>query len=76
MLRNEGNSCVDCTSVGLYCLGSGCRNAQDRYCIVCDECGEDDEDEGFYEVDGKQLCAACVLKRFNKIDIEDLLAGH
>ncbi len=53
------NECVDC---GLPCLGNACpyRNVARRY---CDKCKEEIFGD-YYEDDGDELCACCLLERF------------
>jgi hypothetical protein len=51
------NECVDCTGVGLHCIGSGCpnRKVERYYCDRCGaECSPDNGDFGFDD-----LCEDC-----------------
>ena len=54
------NQCVGCRSMGMSCHAPQCSN----YNVpiwYCDDCG--DECVDLYEVDGKELCDYCALKR-------------
>ena len=54
------DDCVDC---GKPCLGSGCpyHNVQHYY---CDEC---EEEVQLYNYEGKQLCAECILNKYEAL---------
>lgn len=41
MVKYE-NECMGCTSIGLHCIGSSCRNRNVPH-FYCDECGEEEE---------------------------------
>ena len=63
------NNCVGCPP-NLGCLGDTCPNRNVPY-LYCDEC--DADVETLYEDEsGQQLCEECLLKRFKRIDIDDL----
>ena len=60
MKRTE-SECVDC---GKPCIGIACPNYEvTRY--YCDECGEE---ETLYDYEGEELCAECLLKKFEKVE--------
>ena len=60
MQRTE-SECVDC---GLPCIGEACPNFRvTRY--HCDKC---DEEAELYEYEGQELCAECLLKKFEKVE--------
>ena len=60
MIRIE-NHCVDCTDLGMHCLGPACRNrnVEVHYCDKCD-C----EISEIYDVDGQELCEDCLKEKF------------
>lgn len=62
MIRIE-NFCVDCTSIGLHCLGESCPNMHVEV-HYCDKCGIQLDE--IYECDGEELCADCLLDKFRK----------
>lgn len=51
------NDCCDCAVPGYPCLGSSCSLRHNPH-YYCDLCG--DEVENLYEVDGLELCRACM----------------
>jgi len=61
MVRYE-NECVDC---GKPCLGTACPNRRVKR-LYCDDCGCEAE-ELFELNDYDELCADCLLKRFEVI---------
>ena len=65
MTRKE-SGCVRC---GLPCIGDACPNYRVTR-LICDICGE--EPEELYCFDGEELCAECVLKRLDKVKLEDM----
>ena len=54
--------CVACET----CMN--CGRKYDYFYHVCDEC---ESDEQLYEYEGMELCAECLLSRFEKVDMED-----
>lgn len=57
------SQCVDCTSLGLYCMGSACPKR--RVAIaVCDRC-ECELDE-IYDAEGEELCEDCLKDMFRR----------
>lgn len=63
MIKYE-DRCVQCTTVGLPCLGNACSN-KNVPVLYCDRCEDEIEDEG-YEVDGEDLCEYCLKEMFRK----------
>ena len=61
------DQCVGCTSMGLPCQGSSCKN-RNVPIWYCDECG--DEGVDLYEVDGKEVCEYCALQMLPKVHTE------
>lgn len=63
MLRIE-DECVGPCPQG--CLGSSCpyRHVHRYY---CDQCGEEVHPEELYEYDDEQLCAHCLLGKFDTV---------
>lgn len=64
-MRRVENECVGCKDIGLPCVGSSCPNRN----IVrwyCDECGE--ETTLYYYDDDIELCADCLLGKFEIIE--------
>ena len=60
-MRKTESECVQC---GMPCIGSACPNyAVTRY--YCDKCGEE---ETLYDYEGEELCAECLLKKFEKVE--------
>lgn len=55
--------CCGCATEAFHCLGSSCPNRNTEI-YYCDKCG--DEIEGVYEVDGEDLCEACLKEMFKK----------
>lgn len=57
------NDCCDCAVPGYPCLGSSCslRHSPHYYCDLCGE-----EVESLYEVDGLELCRACMEEDNNE----------
>lgn len=50
-------------------MGSSCRNRNvTRY--YCDRCKEEFEPEELYKYEGEEVCAECVLKDFEKVEVE------
>lgn len=60
-MQKTQSECVQC---GMPCTREACPNfAVTRY--YCDECGAE---ETLYEYEGKELCAECLLKKFEKVE--------
>ena len=66
-MKRIENECVGC-SPDLGCLGSGCPylNVPHYYCDKCDE------EETLYYYDGEELCADCLLEKFEIVDGSEL----
>lgn len=63
MQRTE-SECVDC---GFPCMGEACPHFRvTRY--YCDKCGSE---ETLYEYEDKELCADCLLEKFEKVEGSD-----
>lgn len=69
-MREVTNECVGCTSLGLHCIGSSCPNRNVVH-YFCDICGEELEPDELYKAYGRELCAECILKDFEKIESEE-----
>lgn len=68
-MRTVTDECVGCTSMGLPCMGSSCPNRNvTRY--YCDRCKEEFESEELYKYEGEEVCAECILKDFEKVEVE------
>lgn len=64
-MRIIDNECVNCTSMGLPCMGSSCQNRNiTRY--YCDNCNEEFEAENLYKYKNKELCAKCILENYER----------
>lgn len=63
-MKKIENECTGCQDIGLHCLGGTCkyRNVVRFY---CDQCGEE---ETLYYFDEEELCADCILKRFEVVE--------
>lgn len=67
-MREVTNECVGCTSIGLPCMGSSCRNRNVvRY--YCDECEEEVDTLYYGSTSGKELCAECALNELEKVEV-------
>ena len=55
-MRKIVDNCVDCTSMGLHCLGASCSNRRHEV-SCCDNCGAE---ETLYDHDGKEYCSYCL----------------
>ena len=55
------NECVGCP---IHCIDCGRKHVVHYY---CDECGEEAD---LYNFDGQELCAECILSKFEKIEHE------
>lgn len=64
MIKYE-DECVDC---GKPCLGDSCPNRKVPH-TYCDECG--DEADELRELDGEQLCTACLCARFLLVEVTE-----
>lgn len=67
MIKVE-NWCCDCENGAYACLGDGCglRHVKLPYCDHCKEVVDE-----LYWFDGDQLCPDCILKQFDKVEIDD-----
>ena len=63
------NDCVGCPQGCIHCG----RDNTPYIDLYCDECGEAFDE--LRDVEGEQLCDACLLGRYNLISAEDLDAG-
>ena len=61
------NLCCDCAVPGYPCRGENCprRHVEVTYCDKCDPKCEYPLDEVF-DVDGEDLCEACLREKFRK----------
>ena len=57
--------CVGCNKVFGYCRMNGCPYYTRYEVYICDECGNECDD--LYIVGDKELCADCVLSRYERI---------
>ncbi len=64
MIRHV-DGCVGCPRE-IGCIRGACPK-EDEIELICDECG--DYADELYDVDGSQLCASCVLKQFQKVEV-------
>ena len=60
MVKYE-DQCVGCD----FCIGAGCAYKEKVPVYYCDECKEEIEDD-VYDVDDKELCECCTLKKFRR----------
>lgn len=63
-MKRLENECVDCTSIGLHCLGNSCSNLNVPH-WYCDDCEEEKE---LFHYDGKELCIDCIAKQLEKVE--------
>ena len=70
-MRKFTKDCVDCTSIGLQCMGKGCSIGYTEY--FCDKCGNEFEPEELYvNDDGEELCDYCFLSNYKTVkELED-----
>jgi hypothetical protein len=61
-MKYIGNDCVGCET----CIGCGRR--EDYYYHVCDRC---ESPEQLYIYYGEEICAECLLKEFEEVDMEE-----
>lgn len=54
----------ECVSCGFPCMGEACPYFRVTR-FYCDECKDEAE---LYEYEGKELCADCILKKFEKVE--------
>lgn len=64
MMENE---CCCCATENYPCAGSACPNRNVPH-LYCDECEEEVED--LYKTEDGELCAECVLKMFEKVEVD------
>lgn len=62
------NECCDCATGSYPCLGSSCPKIHVLH-MKCDICGAECE-ELYYGENRNQLCADCVLKELEKVEVE------
>lgn len=67
-MREVISECVGCASIGLPCMGDSCpfKHVTRFY---CDRCKEEFEAEELYKYEGEEVCAECILKDFEKIEV-------
>lgn len=63
MVKYE-NECVDCAVPGYPCRGSACPLRKVPH-FLCDKCKSE---ETLYEYEGQELCADCLLAKFEKVE--------
>lgn len=56
------NACVGCETC------RGCGRKYDYFYHVCDEC---ESDEQLYYYEGQELCAECILRNFEEVDMDE-----
>lgn len=61
------DECCGCAVPSYPCMGSACPNRNVPH-LYCDKCEEEVED--LYKTKNGQLCAECVLKKFEKVRID------
>lgn len=57
------NDCCGCAVPGYPCTGEHKKVPH----LYCDDCKK--EQDELYELDGKELCGDCVLKRLDKVKV-------
>lgn len=66
-MKEITNECVDCTSVGLHCLGRSCPNRNVVH-YYCDECGYEGK---LYHYGDRELCEDCLLEEVDVVEGSD-----
>lgn len=61
-MKTFENECVGCPPER-GCRGSSCPNAHVLH-IYCDKCGDEVDEEEYFEVNGEQLCEECLKVMF------------
>lgn len=61
------DECCQCATENYPCLGSACPNRNVPH-LYCDNCEEEVED--LYKTEDGELCAECVLKMFEKVEVD------
>lgn len=61
-MRVQGTDCYGC----LECIG--CGRKRWYYYHECDRCGSTEQ---LYKYDGEELCAECLFKEFDEVDMEE-----
>lgn len=67
-MREVTTECVDCTSIGLPCIGDSCTFKHVTR-FYCDRCKEEFEPKELYKYEGEEVCAECILKDFERIEV-------
>lgn len=62
-MKQTTDSCVGCTSLGMSCLGSACRNSVTEV-IICDKCKENN---ALYNIDDTDYCEECIEEELDNI---------
>lgn len=69
MIQYE-DECVGCKSMGLPCYGDACPNRNVPH-IYCDKCGEEiDEDEWYEDDEYEDLCEDCLKEKYRKTEVD------
>lgn len=69
MAKIYEDECIRCTTMGLPCLGSSCSKRNVPYWF-CDECKEYVDPSNLYKYEEKELCADCLLEKFETVEKE------
>ena len=67
-MREIVNECCNCAVPGYPCLGPSCPRRSVEH-FKCDKCGAE---ATLYEIDGKELCAECLLEEFPIVEGSDI----
>ena len=67
MIKYE-DECCGCATENYPCLGSSCKNRNVPH-LYCDKCKK--EVEELYKDDGEEICEECLLKKFEKVKLEE-----
>lgn len=68
-MRTVTDECCSCATESYPCLGSSCPNRNVvRY--YCDRCKEEFYPEELYQYESEEVCAECILKDFERIEVE------
>ena len=62
-MKQTVDNCVNCTSMGLHCIGSSCRNSS-REVTICDDCRTR---YATVNIDGDNYCDDCANNYLNEV---------
>lgn len=68
-MRTVEDECCSCATERYPCLGGSCPNRRVKR-FFCDRCKEEFEPEELYQYYGEEVCAECILKDFERIEVE------